>query len=181
MSRARQASRAFSYVDGPPPSRSSIRRAAPFVLETFFREPRDLGREANTDPEPGSIGLRGHRRALPQEPPHERERSRQARMRATSLLAFSKVYTLAGGTISLLAPGGLPNVGLRIRRRVSTSNRPPSQLLGIVAQGPEDVRIFTNDDVLVNESRIFTPLGGGRYRPVVHHRGHRCGPPGPSR
>jgi filamentous hemagglutinin len=37
--------------------------------------------------------------------------------------------------------------------------REPYQL-GIVAQRAGDVHIFTNDDVLVNQSRVFTLLGG---------------------
>ena len=75
------------------------------------------------------------------------------------MLAFSRIYTLADGDISLLAPGGLLNVGL--------ANPPPglaestlASELGIVAQRAGSVRIFTHDDVLVNQSRVFTLRGG---------------------
>ncbi len=73
-------------------------------------------------------------------------------------LDFSRIYTLSGGNISLLVPGGLLNVGLA---------NPPPQLatraastLGIVAEGAGDVDIYSKGDVDVNASRIFT-LGGG--------------------
>jgi hypothetical protein len=131
----------------------------PFVLETFFRELVLSGREANSDPKLGFT--RGYaaidalfpksRRTSEQDPPSPYV--------GNINLAFSKIYTLDGGTISLVAPGGLLNVGLANPPPRLNLNRPPSQL-GIVAQGAGDVRIFTNDDVLVNESRIFT-LGGG--------------------
>jgi hypothetical protein len=73
-------------------------------------------------------------------------------------LTFSRIYTLAGGSISLLAPGGLLNVGLAVPPP-SLSSRPPSQL-GIVTERAGDVNVYTSGDVLVNASRVFT-LGGG--------------------
>jgi filamentous hemagglutinin len=73
-------------------------------------------------------------------------------------LAFSRLYTLAGGDISIAVPGGLINVGLA-NPPASIQQRPASEL-GIVAQRLGNVHIFTNDDVLVNQSRVFTLLGG---------------------
>src|SRR5262249_41493590 len=77
-------------------------------------------------------------------------------------LAFSQIYTLNGGSINLLVPGGNVNVGLA---------NPPSSFealgisraaaqLGIVAEQAGDVNIYSLQDVLVNTSRVFT-LGGG--------------------
>jgi hypothetical protein len=76
-------------------------------------------------------------------------------------LTFSRMYTLSGGTISIFAPGGLLNVGLANppASLAALATKKPSEL-GIVAQGPGDVDIYTKGDVLVNNSRIFT-LGGG--------------------
>jgi hypothetical protein len=74
-------------------------------------------------------------------------------------MAFSRIYTLDGGTISLLVPGGLLNVGLANPPPDLGTRKKPSEL-GIVAEGAGDVRIYTRGDVLVNQSRIFT-LGGG--------------------
>src|SRR5262249_30143367 len=73
-------------------------------------------------------------------------------------LRLSRIYTLGGGTISLVAPGGLIDVGLA--NPPPTIQARPASLLGIVAQQAGDVRIFTNDDVLVNSSRIFARGGG---------------------
>ena len=73
-------------------------------------------------------------------------------------LELSRIYTLAGGDISIAAPGGLVNVGIA-NPPSTVGKRDPSQL-GIVAQGTGSVRIFTNDDVLVNSSRVFSLLGG---------------------
>jgi hypothetical protein len=73
-------------------------------------------------------------------------------------LAFSRIYTLSGGGIDLLVPGGHIDVGLASPPSV-IGNRPASTL-GIVAQGTGDVNIYTRGDVNVNASRVFT-LGGG--------------------
>lgn len=77
-------------------------------------------------------------------------------------LEFSRIYTLSGGDINLLVPGGSIDVGLANPPPsvlVSVGNRPASQL-GIVAEGPGNVNIYSKSDVNVNSSRIFT-LGGG--------------------
>jgi filamentous hemagglutinin len=73
-------------------------------------------------------------------------------------LAFSRIYTLSGGNINLLVPGGLIDVGLA-NPPVTLGSRPASSL-GIVAQGAGNVDIYSKGDVNVNASRIFT-LGGG--------------------
>jgi hypothetical protein len=76
-------------------------------------------------------------------------------------LTFSRIYTLSGGDISLLVPGGLLNVGLANppASLLTSLNKQPSEL-GIVAEGPGNINIYTKGDVDVNASRIFT-LGGG--------------------
>jgi filamentous hemagglutinin len=73
-------------------------------------------------------------------------------------LDFSQIYTESGGNISLLVPGGEIDVGLA-NAPPSVPQKQPSQL-GIVAEGPGDVDIYSKGDVNVNASRIFT-LGGG--------------------
>ncbi len=74
-------------------------------------------------------------------------------------LAFSRIYTLNGGGITLLTPGGDIDVGLANPPASLADSRSPSQL-GIVAQGPGDINIYSKSDVNVNSSRVFT-LGGG--------------------
>ena len=73
-------------------------------------------------------------------------------------LSYSQIYTIAGGDISLLVPGGSMNVGLASPPSGGLA-KAPSQL-GIVAQGTGNVNIYTKSDVNVNSSRVFT-LGGG--------------------
>jgi hypothetical protein len=73
-------------------------------------------------------------------------------------LISSQIYTLSGGNISLLVPGGAINVGLAFTP-VGITQKSPGQL-GIVAEGPGNVDIYAQGDVNVNASRIFT-LGGG--------------------
>jgi filamentous hemagglutinin len=74
-------------------------------------------------------------------------------------LTYSQIYTLAGGDISLLVPGGDINVGLASPPTGSATTKAPNQL-GIVAQGSGNVSIYSQGDVNVNSSRIFT-IGGG--------------------
>jgi hypothetical protein len=74
-------------------------------------------------------------------------------------LFFSKIYTLQGGDISILAPGGLINAGLSTPPAAFGITKPASEL-GIVAQREGDVDIFGFSDLLVNESRVFAADGG---------------------
>lgn len=75
-------------------------------------------------------------------------------------LTYSQIYSLAGGDISLLVPGGALNVGLAQPPGgfLSTTKAPSD--LGIVAQGAGNVDIYALGSVNVNTSRVFT-LGGG--------------------
>jgi hypothetical protein len=73
-------------------------------------------------------------------------------------LTSSQIYTLSGGNISLLVPGGAIDVGLAFTP-VGLAQKSPGQL-GIVAEGAGNIDIYAQGDVNVNASRIFT-LGGG--------------------
>jgi filamentous hemagglutinin len=73
-------------------------------------------------------------------------------------LISSQIYTLSGGNISILVPGGSINVGLAFTP-VGFTQKSPGEL-GIVAEGPGNIDIYSEGDVNVNASRIFT-LGGG--------------------
>lgn len=77
-------------------------------------------------------------------------------------LSFSRIYSLDGGGLSLFAPGGLLNVGLATTPAFLAQQNITRQAsdLGIVTEQAGNVYVFTNGDVLVNSSRIFT-LGGG--------------------
>jgi len=126
----------------------------PLVLQQFYAELVAAGREANSDPKLGySRGYAAIDALLPgnrtDNNPYEGDIS----------LNYSRIYTLSGGNISLFAPGGALNVGLAEPPAGLTKTKLPGEL-GIVAQKAGNVSIFTDDDVLVNSSRIFTLLGG---------------------
>jgi filamentous hemagglutinin family protein len=75
------------------------------------------------------------------------------------VLYFSRVYTLDGGSITLLAPGGGVNVGIASPPLAFGLTKQPSDL-GIVAQGAGNVSSISYGDFLVNQSRVFAADGG---------------------
>jgi filamentous hemagglutinin len=130
----------------------------PLVDQIFFTELVASGREANTVPKAGYS--RGYA-AIDALFPNSRTvagSTAQSPYLGDLKLEFSRIYTLSGGTISLLAPGGAVDVGLA-SPPAGVSPKDPAQL-GIVAEGTGNVDIYSTGDVLVNASRIFT-LGGG--------------------
>jgi filamentous hemagglutinin len=74
-------------------------------------------------------------------------------------LYFSRVYTLDGGDINLLAPGGEVNAGLASEPSAFGIGKAPAQL-GIVAQSTGSINSYTYGDFEVNESRVFAADGG---------------------
>ncbi|HUJ53794.1 MAG TPA: filamentous hemagglutinin family protein, partial [Steroidobacteraceae bacterium] len=74
-------------------------------------------------------------------------------------LYFSRIYTLAGGSVSLLAPGGEINVGLAQPPTSFGVSKLPSQL-GLVAEQTGDVNAFAYNSFEVNQSRVFAADGG---------------------
>lgn len=125
----------------------SVAEQRPLLLDVLFSELRESGREA------ASVGFERGFAAIGGLFP-------QAGDFAGSIsMFFSQIYTLAGGDVNLIVPGGLLNVGLAKPPENLPVTKQPSDL-GIVAQRDGDVRIFTDGDVLVNQSRIFTLLGG---------------------
>jgi filamentous hemagglutinin family protein len=136
-----------AYKAAPP----EVQR--PLALQQFFVELVASGREANAGT--GAGFARGYA-AIDALLPDSRSASNP--YLGDINLDFSRIYTLAGGTITLLAPGGLVNVGLAVPP-ANAAARSPSDL-GIVAQKAGSVDIYTDGDVLVNASRIFTLLGG---------------------
>lgn len=74
-------------------------------------------------------------------------------------LFFSRLSTLDGGDVALLAPGGLINAGLATPPAAFGISKPPSEL-GIIAQAEGSIRAFVRDDFEVNESRVFAAREG---------------------
>jgi hypothetical protein len=141
----------------------SADRQRPLLVDVFFHELVLAGREANTVP--GSNFERGYAAidsllAGSRDPDPENDDHDFVNPFAGDLkLAFSRIYTLGGGDISLLVPGGIVDVGLAVAPALGAPHREPAEL-GIVAQRSGDVRIYAASDVLVYASRVFT-LGGG--------------------
>lgn len=74
-------------------------------------------------------------------------------------LYFSRIYTLAGGDINLVAPGGEINVGLATAPAAFGVTKSPD-LLGVVARTSGSVSALAYGDTQVNQSRIFAADGG---------------------
>ena len=131
----------------------------PLVDSVFFNELNLSGVEANQTPSPGFT--RGYTAINTLFPGSKVGATvNPASPYSGSLkLTYSEIYTLAGGTIDLLVPGGQIDVGVANPPSSGSNTKPPSEL-GIVAQGAGNVDIYSLGDVNVETSRIFT-LGGG--------------------
>jgi filamentous hemagglutinin len=128
----------------------------PLIDNVFFNELNLSGLAANATP---SLGYTRGYAAIDALFPGSRAASGPSDPYAGDLdLFFSQIYTISGGNISLLVPGGAVNVGLA-NPPPGLQPKPPSNL-GIVAQGAGNVDIYSLGSVNVDTSRIFT-LGGG--------------------
>ena len=127
-----------------------------FIDQVLFNELLLSGRAANSGT---GVGFTEGYTAIDALYPGSRQSSGGTAPYAGNLvLTSSQVYTLSGGNISILVPGGEIDVGLA-NPPANIPHKDPSQL-GIVAEGAGNVNIYTQGDVNVNQSRIFT-LGGG--------------------
>jgi filamentous hemagglutinin len=130
----------------------------PLIDQVFFNELLLSGRAANATP---SVGFSEGYAAIDALFPGSRTAAPNAVSGAYAgdlSLTLSRIYTLSGGNISLVVPGGNIDVGLAVVPP-DAPQRSASQL-GIVAQGSGNIDIYSKSDVNVNSSRIFT-LGGG--------------------
>jgi filamentous hemagglutinin family protein len=69
-------------------------------------------------------------------------------------LYFSRIYTQGGGDITMLAPGGGVNAGLATPPSSFGVTKTPDKL-GIVTQRGGDIAVVADQDLQVNESRVF--------------------------
>jgi len=132
----------------------AVDQQRPFILRSFFAELVAAGRAYTAD---NSTAYKQGYAAIDALFPDSRS-DRNPYAGDISML-FSRVYTLSGGDINMVVPGGKLDVGVAARPRSTTVIKQPGEL-GIVAQQAGNIDIFTNNDVSVNSSRIFT-LGGG--------------------
>jgi filamentous hemagglutinin family protein len=133
----------------------------PMILSAFFNELNESGLEATAGEKPGYA--RGYTAINTLFPGSLNSAGQPVSSSALPYsgdlsLSFSRIYTVAGGGINLLVPGGSIDVGLA-NPPPNAPTRLPSQL-GIVAEGPGSVNAFTYGDVNVNQSRVFTLDGG---------------------
>lgn len=131
----------------------STQQQSALVHAVFFNELLLSGRDANSGSAKGfTQGYAAIDTLFP------RSRGASSPYTGDLTLSSSRIYTDAGGNISILVPGGKIDVGLA-NTPPGVPQKPASQL-GIVAEGAGNVDIYALNDVNVNSSRIFT-LGGG--------------------
>ena len=119
------------------------------VLSTFFSELRETGRVAAVSTGPSyARGDAAIKALFPAE-----------NYAGGMDLFFSQIFTVAGGDIELLAPGGAINVGLATPPSSFGIAKRPSEL-GIATLSEGNVQAFLRDDFNVNESRVFAADGG---------------------
>jgi filamentous hemagglutinin len=135
-------------------SELSQSQQAAFVDEVFFNELLLSGRAANSGT---GVGFTQGYAAINALYPGSTTAGSNPYAGSLNLIQ-SQIYTLSGGNISLLVPGGDIDVGVA-NTPPGFNQKPPSEL-GIVAEGPGNVDIYALGNVNVNASRIFT-LGGG--------------------
>jgi filamentous hemagglutinin len=116
------------------------------ALDIFFLVLRDSGRDHNTGGAEGTNYAAGFAAIAALFPSSQ---SWQGDISLTS----REIKTENGGDISLLAPGGALNVGLNV-----AGTQPLDQ--GVLTEDGGNINIFTDGDVNVGTSRIFTLNGG---------------------
>lgn len=120
-----------------------------FVLQSFFNELKWSGRvEARTGNNEYPLGFAAIETLFPRN-----DHTGDIRM------VLSTIRTLKGGDIDLLAPGGRINAGLSTPPASLGSGKNGSEL-GVVVQSSGSIRVFADDDIQVEESRIFAGDGG---------------------
>ena len=135
----------------------SVSQQAALIDSVFFNELLLSGRAANSG---SGVGFTQGYAAIDALYPGSRNATASSPSPYSGNLDLisSEIYTLSGGDISILVPGGDIDVGLAFTP-VGVAPRAPGQL-GIVAEGSGNIDIYSQGDVNVNASRIFT-LGGG--------------------
>jgi hypothetical protein len=135
----------------------SFAEQLPLIEQIFFAELRASGRyAAQSDPAANgdfSRGFAAIEALFPGSNPNL-EAGETNPYDGSIKLYFSQIYTLAGGDIHLLAPGGQINVGLASPPLAFGIEKEASQL-GIVTRGGGNIDAFSFSDLLVNEARVF--------------------------
>jgi filamentous hemagglutinin len=136
-----------------------IAEQEPLILRIFFDELRASGRAAAAPGPTNANFTRGFDAIAALFPGGNPAHGETNPYSGDISLFFSQIYTLNGGNINLLAPGGLVNAGLATPPAAFGIDKPPSQL-GVVAQSTGSVNAYTYGDFEVNQSRVFAADGG---------------------
>lgn len=124
-----------------------------FLRQIYYAELREGGREYN-DPDSGRFGsyLRGREMIATLFPDKDAAGKKIERSGDIIMYGGSGVRTNFGGHIEMMAPGGQIVVG------VEGEVPPPSA--GVLTQGQGDIRLFSEQSLLLGLSRIMTTFGG---------------------
>jgi hypothetical protein len=117
------------------------------ALDVFYLVLRDAGRDHNNPGATGDTNYAAGFAAIAALFPSSRT------WQGDISLTSREIKTENGGDISLLAPGGALNVGLNV-----AGTQPVDQ--GVLTEDGGNINIFTDGDVNVGTSRIFTLNGG---------------------
>ena len=139
---------ALAVFDALPKEQQRI-----FLRQIYYAELREGGREY-TDAEGPRFGsyLRGREAIATLMPDKDGTGATINRAGDIVMYGSSGVRTEAGGNIELMAPGGQIVVGVQ-------GVVPPASA-GLVTQGQGDIRLFSQDSVLLGLSRVMTTFGG---------------------
>jgi hypothetical protein len=139
---------ALAYFDALPVENRNL-----FLRQVYYAELREGGREYNdaTGPRFGSY-LRGRGMIATLFP--DKDAAGKAIVRTGDITMFggSGVRTIAGGDISLLAPGGQIVLGVQ--------GAVPPSTAGLITQGNGDISTYSKGSLLLGLSRIMTTFGG---------------------
>lgn len=139
---------ALAYFDGLAPEQQRV-----FLRQVYYAETREGGREYNDADGPrfGSY-LRGREMIATLFPDKDANGKEITRTGDIVLFGGSGVRTDFGGDIEMMAPGGQVVIGVQ-------GEVPPASA-GVVTQGVGDIRIFSEQSLLLGLSRILTTFGG---------------------
>ena len=119
------------------------------ALDIFYLVLRDAGRDHNSSSEPAAAAYTNGFDAIAALFPTSALVQRQGDITLTA----REIKTTNGGDINLFAPAGALNVGLNVAGTQAVDQ-------GILTVDGGNINIFTNGDVNVGTSRIFTLHGG---------------------
>lgn len=124
-----------------------------FLRQVYYAELREGGREFNDRDGPrfGSY-LRGREAIATLMPDKDATGATIPRTGDIVMYGGSGVRTEASGNIELMAPGGQIVLGV--------AGEVPPASSGLITQGQGDIRLFSQDSVLLGLSRVMTAFGG---------------------